>query len=55
MNLKKVTLLVLLSLAAFPAMNYAKSRQDSPAVHAAKVAPVGSFFMRLLTLGHKGH
>jgi hypothetical protein len=54
MNLKKVALLIVLSTAAFPMATLAKRHQDNSAVHPVKPHPVSRFFVRVLTLGHKG-
>ena len=56
MNLKRTVLLVVLCTAAFPVMSSARSQNDNHAVYStAKREGVSSFFVRVLTLGHKSH
>jgi hypothetical protein len=52
MNLRKLPLLILFSIAAFPAIAHARPAQQDSVVHqAVRRGSVGRYFHRLVTLG----
>jgi hypothetical protein len=53
MNLKKAALLMILCSAVTPGIANAKAEQNTHKVYVAKRTTFGSFFIRLITLGHK--
>ncbi len=53
MNLKKAALLMILCSAVTPGIANAKAGQNTHKSYVAKRTTFGSFFIRLITLGHK--
>jgi hypothetical protein len=54
MNLKKAALLMVLCAAVTPGIAHAKAGQSTQKSYTARRTTFGSFFIRLVTLGHKG-
>jgi hypothetical protein len=55
MNLKKAALLLILCAAAFPAVASAKAGPTQQTSYSAKRRTLGTVFIHLITLGHKGN
>jgi hypothetical protein len=53
MNIKKMALLVFLSIAAFPSLTNAKPQQGNTVVYPMKQSPASRLIGRVLSLGRK--